>query len=363
MAKVKRKIPKKTKNLIILISAIVLALLLVGGFFLLKPLLFPVQAPEGDSGTDTPEGNEPTTPEIINTSPLPESTFLSSGSVGGFSYDLYEDYAVITKGDSTLTAPELPAQIEGKPIMAIGENAFSSCTLLSEITLPETLVLIDRCAFFGCGQLEKIVLPESVHEIGESAFADCTSLKNVTVTSGVKKLGAHAFDGTAFLKDQKEDFVILGDGILVAYNGDGGSITLPSDVKKVASLSSCETLTALYLPQSVTEIGDYALAGCLNLSSIMIPDSVKSIGEGAFIGCSMLTGVNVGQKLETLGTRAFAACDNLKSVGLPATLTSIGDNLFEDTSTIETIYVAPDSYAEEFFQNTEYASLVNADEA
>ncbi len=319
----------------------------------------------GNAGGENGENEPSKTPDpiVIETEPLPESTFVKKGVYGGFEYDLYEDYVTITRGDNSLSAPEIPETIEDTPVMSIGDSAFSSCTLLESVKLPEGLRHIGKYAFLSCTLLSEVKIPESVHEIEESAFASCSSLSKVEIFSGVKTLGVHAFADTPFLEEHKDEFVIVGDGILIGYHGDISAITIPSDVKKIASLSSCEILTSVYIPQGVTEIGDFAFAGCTNLSTILIPDSIKAIGKNAFTGCAMLTGVRLEEGVTSLGERAFSGCDNLKSVGLPASLTFIGEYLFEDTTTLETIYVAPNSFAEEHFKGTEYASLVIAEEA
>ncbi|MBR6530197.1 MAG: leucine-rich repeat domain-containing protein [Clostridia bacterium] len=357
MAKVKRKISKKAK--IALVSA--LCTLLAAGIVIACILLFPPKNTQ-NSGGGTQGGTTTDTTPVPVTNPLPTSNFVSQGKTDVFTYDLYEDYAIIRRaavGQKSLT---VPADLEGKKVMAIAENAFANSSVLEQVVLPDTIVEIGNYAFYSCTALKEISLPDSVYEVGDYAFSDCESLKTVTLSRGVKNIGTYAFDNTAFLNEVKDDFVILGDGILVAYKGKGGSITLPSDVKKISSLSLCETLTALYIPTGVTEIGDYALAGCSNLATLVIPDTVTYVGEKAFSCCSMLTGVRLGEGVTTLGDGAFAFCDNLKSVSFPKALTDIGENLFEETKLLETLYVSPDSKAEEYFKSTVYASLVIADE-
>lgn len=355
MATVKRKIPKKTLRILICAA---IAVLLVGAgllWFFLRP-----DSPA--AGDDTKDPNETGDTPIIETAPLPESTKLSSGKNETFSYDLYEDYAVITKCLTPTGALEIPATLGDKPVMSIGDNAFSQAILLESVSLPEGLRHIGENAFYGCSSLAGITLPESVHEISHYAFADCTSLKEVEMTTGVKTIGTHAFDGTPYVTENTEDFMIAGDGILLAFHGEASSIAIPSDVKKIASLSFCETITSVHIPQNVTEIGGYAFSGCSNLASVAMSDSVKVIGEGAFTGCSSLLGLRLGEGVTEVGHSAFAYCDNLKSVNFPASVEKIGDRLFDQTPMMETIYVTPSSFAEEHFTNSEFASLVVSQE-
>ena len=52
-----------------------------------------------------------------------------------------------------------------------------------------------------------------------------------------------------------------------------------------SAFSSCESLTSITIPPSVTTIGDSAFSGCKSLTSITIPPSVTAIGSDAFYGC------------------------------------------------------------------------------
>ncbi len=395
MAKAKHKISKQTKTILFLAGTTLLAvaLLAFGIFVLPKWIRGTAPVPEGDEGTSqtpntnggsttpntnggsttpntngtettVPEPNGSTTklPPAIDSEPLPKSTFLKKGKEGAFSYDLYEDYAVITRVETSIVTAEIPAVLEEKPVMAIGENAFLGCSMMTSVTLPDTVREIGRCAFFGCDLLPGISLPETMNTIGESAFANCATLAQVKIPGSVKNIGLGVFDGTAFLENAKEDFILVGDGLLIAYKGEGGTISLPSEVKKIVSLSSCETLTGLYIPMGVTEIGDYALTMCTNVSTLVIPSTVTRIGAHAFNGCESLTGVNTGTGLVFIGDGAFSFCANLKTVVFSKTVLQIGEDLFQEVTTLERINVTPESFANEYFKTGKYASLVHAEE-
>ena len=356
MAKVNRKISKKTRLALILAACLLVVVGIVLWIVLAPPQT--TMTPLEDDKPSTEDKVESSAPKTV---PLPESKFVSSGKHGGFSYDLYEDYAAITRADSTLTDAEIPEMIEETPVMEIADNAFSSCTLLESAKLPATLRRIGEAAFYGCGQLTEIALPDSLHEIDSYAFANCQSLATLDLSDGVEIIGAYAFDETKFLLDATDEFVIVGNGILIAYKGEGGSLTLPSEVKKIASLSLCETITSLFIPGGVTEIGDWALAGCSNLSSISIPATVTRVGEAAFSGCSMLTGVRLGDGVTEVGARAFSFCDNLTDVNYPKSVKVIGDEQFANTTTIQKIHVTPGSAAEKYFLESEYKSFIVAE--
>ena len=64
----------------------------------------------------------------------------------------------------------------------IGEDAFSGCSSLASITIPDSVTSIDEYAFWYCTSLVSITIPNSVTYIGSSAFENCYSLATVYYT-------------------------------------------------------------------------------------------------------------------------------------------------------------------------------------
>ena len=93
-------------------------------------------------------------------------------------------------------------------VTSIGWNAFSYCTSLKEIVLPDSVASIGNSAFYCCTSLTEIVIPDSVTFIGRSAFAYCDSLTHVTLGSGVTSIGEDAFYDCTSLTH-----VTLGNGV------------------------------------------------------------------------------------------------------------------------------------------------------
>ncbi len=82
---------------------------------------------------------------------------------------------------------------------------------------------------------------------------------------------------------------------ITQYTGSGGAVTIPDTINglPVTSIGSafinCTNLTSVTIPNSVTNIGDYAFAWCISLNNVTIGNSVTSIGYNAFGGCTSLT--------------------------------------------------------------------------
>jgi hypothetical protein len=75
----------------------------------------------------------------------------------------------------------------------IGEDAFSGCTSLLNVTFPDSLISIGIGAFYDCTSLTSVAIPDSVTDLLDGAFAFCPRLTNVTIGNGVTNIGAYAF--------------------------------------------------------------------------------------------------------------------------------------------------------------------------
>ena len=99
------------------------------------------------------------------------------------------------EGSDAGTMPLEKVIFNGSKIKEIEPYTFKNCVNLKEITLPESLMIIDYNAFFGCSSLTKVVIPDNVVEIGSKAFLGCTSLTEATIGRIVISIGEKCFDG------------------------------------------------------------------------------------------------------------------------------------------------------------------------
>ncbi len=89
---------------------------------------------------------------------------------------------------------EIPWQINGYNVTAIGEGAFKSNDCIMEVALPNGVKSIGDSAFQGCYKLTSITMPNSLTYIGDSAFDGCASLTKIVIPSSVTSVGLYAFD-------------------------------------------------------------------------------------------------------------------------------------------------------------------------
>ena len=198
----------------------------------------------------------------------------------------------------------------------IGADAFSGCTELTEITIPNGVTRVGKDAFIKCKNLQSITLPF----IGESAgsednphfgyifgAADYTennecvpeSLATVTIT-GSARIGSNAFNGCK---------KIAKVNVLQAVDGVGQSA-----FSNCASLRYYVNDNAYYLGNSSNAFLILVKSKGKELTSCAIRNAAVVIADGAFSACSMLESVVIPESVEHIGAAAFGGCSNLKSV-------------------------------------------------
>ncbi len=189
---------------------------------------------------------------------------------------------IVSIGDHAFRSSHLKEITLPDSLVHIGKSCFENCVYLQKVTFGKGLTELSDSAFFSCSKLEEICLPESMVSIGNETFADCSSLKRVSFPNGIKSIGAYAFwcagandlsfaipdsvetigigafQDSAWLAGQTGDFVTAGREILIACRLKEGSVTLPEGIRYIACEFS-DTLSALYLPDSIEGIADGAL--------------------------------------------------------------------------------------------------------
>ena len=319
-----------------------------------------------------------------------------AATYGDLTYKVRDDGTIqITNCDTSVSGElTIPDIIEGKEVTSIGSHAFSGCSSLTNITIPNSVTSIGNRAFCYCSSLTSInvsdnnknyssidgvlfnkdkteiikypvkkeetsydipnsvtsigayafdncisltniTIPNSVTSIGDYAFNWCSSLTNITIPEGVTSIGRCAFESCSSLTNinvEKENSKYSSiDGIL--FNKDQTIIIKFPEGKKGTSYD---------IPNSVTSIGNDAFFNCYRLTNITIPNSVTNIGNDAFFNCYRLTNITIPNSVTSIGNVAFFNCDSLTSITIPNSVTSIGDEAFSGCSSLTSITI-PDS--------------------
>lgn len=192
--------------------------------------------------------------------------------------------------------------------VVIGDYAFSGCTALERLTVPDTLTELGKEAFARCAALEQVPFLPQIETLAAGAFRDCLSLREVRLHNGLRQLEQQTFAGCKKLR----------------------CVTFPSRLEAIEA-GALEDCVSLQLEESlplVTQIGENAFAGCAAITALELP-AVEVISGNAFWGCSALTSLRPGPDLHTLGASAFCNCTALQVLRLDRTkLTLIDRNTF-----------------------------------
>ena len=166
----------------------------------------------------------------------------------GVTYTLNNDEtATVSDCDGTVTSIKIPSNVESNgqtyTVTSIGNFAFSWCTGLTSVTIPDSVTSIGDGAFSECISLTSVTIPDSVTSIGDFAFTHCAGLTSVTIPGSVTSIGDYAF-------------------------------------------SECSGLTSVDIPDGVTSIGDRAFGNCTELTSVTFAGTVpENWGDSPFHNC------------------------------------------------------------------------------
>lgn len=217
------------------------------------------------------------------------------------------------------------------------------------------------------------------------AGCGCNSKKPQSAANTESKQSYEVVATQPDMKDDTYGFYILNDNelMITRYYGSLTDVVVPDSYQNYTvttigrSVFNNDGIKTVVLPETVTDIQDYAFSSNKNLTSIKLPSKLRHIGINAFFYCTGLESIELPASLETIDPFAFSAaglksivipesqtltelpqlmfhqCPNLKEVVIPATITKIADDTFNECPADLTLKVAAGSYAEEYAKSHE----------
>ena len=281
-------------------------------------------------------------------------------------------YVVVTGANTDAAHIVIPETIHGLAVEEISRMAFSSCSTLRTITLPQSLTVIGDYAFMGSG-LREIIIPDTVTSVGTGALRNCRGLSSIVWPSSLSNLPSGVLAGcTSLLR------LSLPEGVAVLEE---------------EALMGCANLMNLHLPQTLTTLETHSLSGLTSLTSIALGANVSAVDPQSFMNCTALTGFTVDEEnpvfeapdgvlcftgdvgvvrypqarkattyaipdgafliesyafagashlesisipdgMNNIGVRAFSGCENLKEIAIPDSVLQIEASAFDNDVTL-----------------------------
>ena len=284
---------------------------------------------------------------IINCVTPLQMNIVNAATTNDLTFKLNSDgnsYSVVACSSNAKGELVIPKEYDNKPVTSIGERAFSYCTSLTSVTVPESVSVIGYCAFVGCTSLE-IVNYNAI---------DCVQKR---VSGGMASIVVEPFEGCKNLTT-----INIGESV-TSISGFGGcasltSINIPESVTWIGGFNDCTSLTSIDIPESVTWI--HGFNGCTSLTSVTIPENIavfsgfnsctglETVNYNAiapmpydnvrsFQNCSKLKNINIGEKVTYINLGIFSGSTSLTSVTIPESVNEI--NAFDDCTSLTSVTI------------------------
>ena len=237
----------------------------------------------------------------------------------GLTYVVFPYSVDIIGYSGTATELVIPAELDGLPVARICDLAFSRCSSLTSVLIPDSVRSIGKATFSYCENLTDINIPDNLTYIGDAAFHGCSSLSGIVIPDSVTAIYDYTFEECTSLSN-----IDIPDGITAIGN---------------RAFYNCDSLTSIQLPDSVTSIGYEAFYDCDSLTSIDLPDGITGIERFTFEHCDNLLSVDLPDSLNYILVDAFSYCFSLTNIVIPASVTFIDEDAFSSCFSLNGIHV------------------------
>lgn len=239
-----------------------------------------------------------------------------------------------------------------------GYGVFFNCTALKEVTFGDNAVIksIGSSAFSGCTALTELIIPEGVTSIGDYCFRYCSNLSTVVLPDSVLTVGAHVFQHSGIVNSPFSvnsqctswgkyifDHALSLENIIVPA---GITTIVDSTDNGYGSFYGCTSLRVVtFAPNSKLEyVGFRAFGECTALAELVLPDSVTSLAQIAFYNAGLVNSpFSETSNCTSIGNSCFEGCKSLVSVNIPAGLVELPTNVFSKCSSLETVNFSDNS--------------------
>ena len=271
-----------------------------------------------------------------------------AATYGDYKYTYNDDDTLtITAYNGSETSVDIPSEIKGSRVTAIGDKAFYSNKTIQQVNIPDTVLTIGEQVFYNCDYLNNVKLPENLTSLGYHAFASCDSLYNITIPATITEYGDQGTFSQSGLTTVTFEEGITKIGKDAFYGADKLKyVNIPDSVTIIEeeAFSSCSSLEELIIPGSVKTVSSDAFSYCYGLKTVIMLYGVEE-ELGAFSWVDSIEKITYPESMKVIKSD-LSRCEKLKSVALPGSLTEIPNGCYFGKNT--TVYCYKGTIAEDF---------------
>lgn len=190
----------------------------------------------------------------------------------------------------------------------------------------------------GCGEAEYNVLPATGHAWGEWMISETAHHRECANGCGARKdEAAHAYGGGTVCTVCGYETYTKGLTFAEVFAADGET-AIGYEVTGCAEALGEIVVPACHEGLPVTAIASRAFYGESGITALRLPNTVSEIGANAFNKCTELEEVVFSEGLKTIDASAFAKC-GFKRIELPSGLQTVGAKAFSNCAALESVSV------------------------
>ncbi len=274
-------------------------------------------------------------------------------------------------------------------VTSIASDAFYRCEAITALTLSKDIEIINSYSFYYCSSLENITVPtdSALTTIGSNAFSQCTALEYIFIPDSVTSIGASAFSGAALKTAELSEDSNLREIQSSSFSGTKiESFYIPASVKSIDSMAfmsasalkeiivsvdnnyftsadgvlfdkQMETLvcypaaksdTEYTIPSGVRLISGHSFYKNQNIITLNIPNTVTSVGKSCCQYMSSLEYVNFEKDIQLKAIPEYAFSDNtkLKEINIPNSIVTLNTHTFGNCNNVQKIVFEENSKLE-----------------
>ncbi|MCQ2085735.1 MAG: leucine-rich repeat protein [archaeon] len=316
--------------------------------------------------------------------------------ISTFEFGTFDEGMIVVRGED-VHVPVIPAEVDGKPVVGIGENAFKGLTEVKEVRIPDTVRFIGDSAFENCINLATVEFSNNLESIGNGGFRNCSSLKKIDLNDGLKSIGQEAFlhcskaelnglpqtlahIGTAAFgfcrsiksfefRSRNPKYMNYGAGLyerldskLVAYAGGGHDMAceLYFDTTEILpqAFRGCDNFRILAIPGRLKTIADDAFMDCRCIGDFSVSRNQKKFtGKGSLVDTESMTllyvrpnrrsnALMIQGDIRHFGSCCFQGCEDIEMVDLPQDLQDVPEGCMEALINLNRLQIPSEMKAE-----------------